>query len=301
MTLRRTGPEFPTRYSPGADEFILVEFDESMSLETNLVVQQVAARVDELALAGVVDVCPANVSYLLRYDPDVTSFDRLLPALREAEAEVRTQGLRRWETRLIELPILFEDPWTHEVVMRFRDRVQDPSRSDIDYLADINGHASASELVAAIEQAPGFVTMTGYIPGVLCTYALVEREHQVEAPKYLRPRTETPDRALGFGGTSRVVYPVPSAGGFPLVGRAAPPIWDPERRLPDFVDSAALVRLGDLYSYRSIDRDEYDEIRDEVAAGTWTYRQRRIAFDPAALFADPETYCRELKEALRDD
>lgn len=295
MALRRADDGFTSRYSPGGDEFVMVELDQAMSLETNLYVQQVAAMVDGLALPGVLDVCPAHISYLVRFDPDVTSLDRLTGALREVEAAVTTQGLAPIRTRVVDLPILFGDPWTHDVVMRFRDRVQEPSKTDIEYLTTLNGLGSAEQLFDEIVRAPGLVTMTGYIPGVLCTYALVDQDRQIEAPKYLRPRTETPERALGFGGASRVVYPVPSAGGFPLVGRAAAPVFDRERRLPDFRDSAALVRLGDIYSYRSVSREEYDEIQGEVEAGTFTYRQQEWTFDPATFFADHEAYCRQLK------
>lgn len=300
MALRRPDTPFRTRYSPGGDEFVLAEFDEAMSLETNLLIQQVARRVEQLSLPGVTDVCPANISYLVRYVPEVSTFGALVEALEHVEADVVSSGLEAFETRVVDLPVLFADPWTHEVVMRFRDRVQDPSRSDIEYLAQLNGFASPEALVEQIERSPGLVTMTGFIPGVLCTYALVEKERQIEAPKYLRPRTETPERALGFGGTSRVVYPVPSAGGYPLVGRAAAPVYDPQRRLPDFQDSPALVRLGDLYSYRAITREEYDHIQEEVAAGTFTYRQRPVRFDPEVFFADPDAYCRQLKEPFDD-
>lgn len=301
MALLRVGGEFETRYSPGGDEFILAEFHEAMSLETNLYVQQVAEKVQGLGLPGVVDVCPANISYLLRYDPEIASFQELTEVLSAAEEEVRSHGLHPIETRIIDLPILFQDPWTHEVVMRFRDRVQDPTKSDIEYLADLNGLDSPERLVENIERTPGFVTMTGFVPGVLCTLQLVERAKQIEAPKYLRPRTETPERALGFGGTSHVVYPVPGPGGYQLVGRAAAPVYDPSRRLPDFQESAALVRIADIYNYRSITRDEYDQIQDDVAAGTFEYRKRPVTFDPAALFADPESYCEKLKEELYDD
>ena len=300
MALLRENHAFETRYSPGGDEFIMAEFDEAMSLEVNLAVQQTARELEGLAIPGIIDVCPANVSYLLRYDPEVVTYLDLLKLLKDVEAQAHSRRMHPIATRIIDLPILFRDPWTHETLMRFRDRVHDPSMTDIAYLADLNG-VTEDQLIERIEDIPGFVTMTGFIPGVLCTFQLVERRQQIEAPKYLRPRTETPERALGFGGTSHVVYPVPSAGGYQLVGRAAAPVYDTTGSLYDFQDSPALVRIADIYNYRAITREEYDHIQDEVAAGTFRYRQRPVTFDPKTFFEDPPGYCNGLKRELYND
>ena len=38
-------------------------------------------------------------------------------------------------TRIIEIPVLYNDPWTRETLMRFRERHQDPKSTDIEYAA----------------------------------------------------------------------------------------------------------------------------------------------------------------------
>lgn len=298
MSVANARPSSVTRYTYGGEEFILVEFAEEMSLETNLRVQSIAAAVENRCSAGIVDVCPANVSCLVRFDPDVVAGDDVIDLLQRTEREVLAHDLAPFKTRIVDIPILFNDPWTHEVVMKFRDRVQDPTLTDIEYLAKVNGLSGTEEFVAALTDTPCIVTMTGFVPGVVWSYKLAPRTRQLEGPKYLRPRTETPDRAFALGGAYQAIYPAPSAGGYPIFGRAAAPVYDPHGRLPDFRDTSTLVRIGDVYNYRSVDRDSYDEIGREVAAGTFRYLSKPIEFEPEVFLAQPDEYCKHLVEAL---
>ncbi|MGA9872325.1 MAG: carboxyltransferase domain-containing protein [Rhodococcus sp. (in: high G+C Gram-positive bacteria)] len=287
-----------TRYTPGGDEFILVEFDESMSLEVNLLVQRVVTSVEAGAVAGVIDVCPANVSYLVRYDPDVVDFDNLVSTLKEFESASLTQRWQPFRTRVIDMPILFNDPWTYEVQMKFRDRVQDPEVTDIEYLTRINGLPTVDSFISAITAAPHMATLTGFSLGVVWSYQLVPRAQQLQGPKYLQPRTETPARAFALGGAFTAVYPSESPGGYPMLGRAAAPAYDPAQRLPDFEEKPELVGIGDICNYRSVDRDEYDSIQKAVSAGTYRFAIADVEFDPQALIEDPSGYCSSLTEAL---
>jgi urea carboxylase len=109
---------------------------------------------------------------------------------------------------------MMEDPWTHETLMRFRDRHQDPNATDLEYSARINGFGSKEDFIEALLGSPWLVTMIGFVPGLPWCYQLVPPEEQIEVPKYVRPRTYTPERAFGFGGGFAVVYSVEGAGGY---------------------------------------------------------------------------------------
>ncbi len=45
-------------------------------------------------------------------------------------------------------------------------------------------------------------------------YQMVEREKQIEVPKYLRPRTDTPKLTVGHGGCFGCIYSVRGGGGY---------------------------------------------------------------------------------------
>lgn len=278
------------RYAPAGDDFLIAELDEEMSLETNIRVMALTKAIAHRKLAGVVDVCPANVSYMLRYDPEASDFQTLVAELQAAETEVMREREPRLETRLIEIPVLYADPWTQEAVKASRELHQDPSATDLEFAARLCGHAGVDEFVAAHHAAPWFVSMTGFVPGAGWYYQMVPREQQIEVPKYLRPRTHTPARAVGHGGAFGCIYPVAGAGGYQLFGISAAPVLDTSRSLPDFREHMTLVRPGDIVKFRALDRDEYDTIRAQVDAGSFRFRAAPTTFEPRRFLDDPPAY-----------
>ncbi len=202
------------------------------------------------------------------------------------------------ETRVVDVPVLFDDPWTHEALMRFRDRHQDPDSTDLEYGARTNGFDSVQAFIDHLSGNPWIVTMLGFVPGLPFCYQLEPRERQVQVPKYVRPRTFTPERAFGIGGAFSVVYPVQGAGGYQLYGIAPAPVLDVRQDHPDFAESIVFPKAGDIWRYRAIDRSEYDETRAKVESGDFRYLQRDVEFSPAAFLADPQSVNDSLLEVL---
>ena len=58
------------RYTWGGDEFLFVEIAEGMSLEANFMSNSIANALEGRSLPGIVDICPANASLLIRFNPD---------------------------------------------------------------------------------------------------------------------------------------------------------------------------------------------------------------------------------------
>lgn len=290
-----------SRFSHGGEEFLFVELSEEMSLATTLRVIAITDQIRDSSLPGVVDVCPAHVSYMLRVCPETLDPRGAFELLNEIHANTGSSINLRIHARVVDMPVLYADPWTLEVQAKFRDRHQAPELTDLEYCSRINGFPSVSEFVAAHSSSPFIATFIGFVPGNAESYQLVPRERQLEAPKYLRPRTDTPERALGCGGAFTTIYPVRGAGGFQLLGRAASPVFDLEQRLPDFRSSIVLPRSGDIFKYRPIDRDEYDDIQRAVEAATFRYQMYETTFDLAAFTTDPDKYNALLLEGLRDD
>jgi urea carboxylase len=290
-----------SRYSFGADEFVFVELSEAMSLETTLRVIAITDALRTDGIAGLLDICPAHVSYMLRVDPDVLDPREVVALLEDLHHRCGDSSELTIHARLIELPVFYDDPWTRETLMRFRDRHQAPELTDLQYCARINGFERSEELIEAHSSAPFIATFIGFMPGNAESYQLVPRARQLEAPKYLRPRTDTPARALGHGGAFTTIYPVQGAGGFQLLGRCAVPVFDADHRLPDFVGEMVLPRAGDIFKYRPVTDEEYAQIRASVEDDSYRYRIRETTFDLAAFTVDPDAYNKQLLEALAHD
>lgn len=286
-----------TRYEYGGDEFIFVELSESMSLEANFQAMAITRRLREENLQGIVDVCPSNASYMVRFIPEEIHPNDLITKLKELEQTVSVDNFEI-TSRIVDVPVLFDDPWTNEALMRFRDRHQDPNSTDLEYAARINGFDSKEALIKAITDSPYLVSMIGFVPGLPWCYQMVPREQQIEVPKYVRPRTYTPERAFGFGGAFAVIYPVQGAGGYQLFGTAAAPIYQKEQRLYDFKDSMTFPRQGDIFRYRSITMDEFQSIEKQVEEGTFRYLTKEITFKPQEVLDNPKAFSEDVLRRL---
>jgi len=267
-----------TRYSFGADEHLFVECDESMSLEAFFKSLSMTNAVRESRIAGVTEICPANASFQIKFDPDVIKPDDILREVQAIEsAAEKTEPVIR--TRIIEIPVFYQDPWTHETMMRFRERHQDPKATDLEYAAAVNGLAGVDAFIAAHSGAPWFVSMVGFVAGLPFMYQMVDRPRQLQVPKYLRPRTDTPKLTIGHGGCFSCIYSVRGAGGYQMFGITPMPIFDPEQKTSYLRDFMVFFRPGDIVKFKPIDRAAYDNALADVAAGTFAPTIRDVTFD----------------------
>ncbi|MEX0279796.1 MAG: allophanate hydrolase subunit 1 [Arenibacterium sp.] len=286
-----------TRYSFGGDEHIFVEVDEEMSLDAFFKSLSMTNAVRDSQIKGVTEICPANASFQIKFDPDQISPDDMLAELKKLEDVAETAD-KKMTTRIIEIPVYYNDPWTHETLMRFRERHQDPNGTDLEYAARINGFDSVEAFIEAHHSNPWFVSMVGFVSGLPFLYQLVERERQLQVPKYLRPRTDTPKLTVGYGGCFSCIYSVRGAGGYQMFGITPMPIYDPEQKVSYLKDFMVFFKPGDIVKWKPIGREEHDQIEADVAAGTYQPRIAEVDFDLEAFNADVDGSNAKLKEAL---
>jgi urea carboxylase len=286
-----------TRISFGGDEHIFVELDEEMSLDACFRALSLAKAVRERGIKGITEVCPANASFQVRFNPDIIAPDALRTEL-EALEQATEHGDHVLHTRIIDVPVFYNDPWTHETLMRFRERHQAPDMTDLEYAAKINGYASVEELITAHHKSPWFVSMVGFVAGLPWLYQMVERTKQIEVPKYLRPRTDTPRLTVGHGGCLGCIYSVRGAGGYQMFGITPLPIYDPNQSVSYLKDFMILFNPGDIVKFRSITREEYDAIEREVEAGRYQPVIKPVTFSLDAFHKDPAASAAKLVEAL---
>ncbi len=276
-----------TRYSWGADEHLFVELAEEMSLQANFRAMAIATKLRERRPDGLLDICPANASYQLRFDPDLIGPSKLEALAREVEEEVGDAHGFSLATRVVEVPVLYDDPWTNETLMKFRDRHQEPDATDLEYAAKINGFASKAEFIAAHAGAPWFASMVGFVAGLPFLYQMVPRARQLEVPKYVRPRTDTPALTIGHGGCFGCIYSVRGAGGYQMFGIAPLEIYDPAR-------GEVFFKAGDIVKFTAITRASYDALRESPRP----LRTGDVTFSLVDFEADSDAYNARLLEVL---
>ncbi|MEH6475439.1 MAG: carboxyltransferase domain-containing protein [Sneathiella sp.] len=286
-----------TRFTFGGDEHIFVEISEEMSLEAFFKSLSITNAVRGAKIKGVTEICPANASFQIKFNPDVIHPDDLLAELKRIEqnADLSDAVLN---TRIVEIPVFYQDPWTTETLMRFRERHQDPTVTDLEYSARINGYDSVESFISAHAGSPWFVSMVGFVSGLPFLYQMVERGKQIQVPKYLRPRTDTPKLTVGYGGCFSCIYSVRGAGGYQMFGITPMPIFDPEQKTSYLKDFMVFFKPGDIVKWKPINREEYDQALAEVEAGTFEPRIRDVVFSLEDFNKDIDGTNAKLEEIL---
>jgi urea carboxylase len=285
------------RYSFGGDEHIFVEVDEEMSLDAFFTSLFLCKALKDSRIKGVTEICPANASFQVKFDPDLIAPDDLMREVKALEASAdRVEPIL--QTRIIEIPVFYNDPWTHETLMRFRERHQEPTGTDLDYAARVNGYDGVPDFVAAHSGSPWFVSMVGFVAGLPFMYQMVERARQIEVPKYLRPRTDTPKLTVGHGGCFGCIYSVRGAGGYQMFGITPMPIYDPKQEISYLRKFMTFFRPGDIVRFKPVDREAYDQAVRDVDAGRFEPLVRPVTFDLSDFSRAPAAYNQHLEEVL---
>lgn len=289
-----------SRYTFGGDEHIFVEVSEEMSLEAFFKALSMTNAVRNANIRGVTEICPANASFQIKFDPDLIHPDDLMSELKRME-EIADKEEAVLNTRIIEIPVYYQDPWTHETLMRFRERHQDPDATDIEYAARINGYGSVEDFIQSHSASPWFVSMVGFVSGLPFLYQMVDRERQIQVPKYLRPRTDTPKLTVGYGGCFSCIYSVRGAGGYQMFGITPMPIYDPEQKVNYLKDFLVFFKPGDIVKWKPITREEYDRNLQEVEENTFRPRIREVVFSLDDFNRDIDSTNAKLLEVLNAD
>jgi allophanate hydrolase subunit 1 len=286
-----------TRFTFAGDEHLFAEIDEAMSFRPFFKSLAMMRAISARRFPGVSEVCGGNGSYQIRFDPDRIAPDDML---REIERLDRAADAAPpvFDTRIVEVPVYYNDPWTRETLMRFRERHQDPNATDLEYAARINGYTTVEEVIHAHHASPWFVTMVGFVTGCPWFYQMVERKRQIEVPKYVRPRTDTPRHTIGHGGCFTAIYAVRGAGGYQMFGITPQPLYDPGGGPSYLREKMVLFDPGDIIKFRPVERAEYDAISAAVAADQWTPKMRPLSFDLREFERDMDGYNARIVEVL---
>jgi len=214
-----------------------------MSLEAFFKGMAITTALAKRKVPGVTEICPANASYQVKFDPDVTHPSEMMKLLQQLERDMGSVELEL-NTRIIEVPVLYNDPWTQETLMRFRERHQEPTSTDIQYAARINHFKSVDEFIVAHSGSPWFVSMVGFVAGLPFLFQLVERARQIEVRSTcaLAPTRRSLQSVTAAASGVSTPCAVPAATRCSESHRRR--FFDPAQALPYFKDFMCLFRPG---------------------------------------------------------
>lgn len=225
------------RLLPLGDRALLIHLGDGIDQATHRRVRAVCQRLEQRPIPGVVDWVPAFASVAVHYDPAAvpggdgpgTPYQRLAERVEATLRGAAPDALP--PPRVVEIPVCYGGE-------------MGPDLEEVG-----RHHGLAAEEVVRIHAGGDYrVYMLGFAPGFAYLGGLDER---IVTPRRPTPRTRVPAGSVGIGGRQTGVYPLPSPGGWHLIGRT------PLRLFSTDAEPPALLHAGDRVRFRAIPPEQF--------------------------------------------
>ena len=220
------------RMIPASDQSLLISFGDRISIEDSRRVESLLRLLEQQPIAGVRNLHPAYSSLLVVFDALRLDHAELEGKLREHLA--RVESVVAAPHRTIEIPVCYD------------------SEFGLDLEEVAASHSITSQEVMAMHCSRAY---TVYFLGFVLGFAyLGDLPAELETPRLAAPRRMVPRGSVAIAGRQTAVYPLPTPGGWRILGRTPLAMIAPEH------DGMSLLKMGDQVRFVSISRDEFDRM-----------------------------------------
>lgn len=257
-------------YRQAGDKYILLEYGENvLDLRLRLRIHLLMEALTAAKVPGVAELSPGVRSVQIHYDSRVIHQDALVATLLMLEEGLGSVAGLKVPSRIVHLPMAFEDSATLGAVTRYQETVKADAPwlpNNVDFIQRINGLDRRGQVRDTIFDASYMVLGLGDVYlGAPCAVPLDPR-HRLLTSKYNPARTYTAEGTVGIGGVYMCIYGMDSPGGYQLVGRTVP-IWNKFLANRQFGAEPWLLRFFDRVRFYPVTEPELDRFRADFRAG----------------------------------
>lgn len=224
------------------DSALNVEFKQEISPEISGLVHSCARMLEEHPIEGVIECIPTICSLMVCYNPQIISYEALCACLQTRLKDIT--GTAQETRRIVEIPVCYGGEFG----------------PDIDFVAE-HAQLSVPDVIRIHAGVDYLIDMLGFMPGFAYLGGLDKRLH---TPRLQSPRTCIEAGSVGIGGAQTCIYPLPSPGGWRLIGKSPVCLYDP------FRDHPILYAAGDYLRFIPISEEDFHCIQAQVQAHTYT-------------------------------
>ncbi|WP_182909401.1 5-oxoprolinase/urea amidolyase family protein [Microbispora sp. H13382] len=273
--LPETGERPCVTYRRSGDDNILVEYgpmelDLGLRMRVHALSEALPEALAARDLPGVVDLTPGIRSLQIHLDPAVLSQRDLLDELLRVEDGLPPTGELEVPSRVVHLPLSWDDPATREAIARYMAGVRDDAPwcpSNIEFIRRVNGLEDVADVHRVVFDAEYLVLGLGdvYLGAPVATP--LDPRHRLVTTKYNPARTWTAENSVGIGGAYLCVYGMEGPGGYQFVGRTTQ-VWSSWQQRGAFQPGFPwLLRFFDRIRWYPVTAEELLELRADLAAG----------------------------------
>jgi urea carboxylase len=255
------------------DGGVLVEYgpmvlDLAMRARVHVLHQDLVAR----NVPGLTELTPGVRSLQVQFDPAVLPMSEVVELIARLDGELPASGDLVVPSRIVRLPLSWDDPATHEAIERYVHGVRADAPwcpDNIEFIRRINGLADRNEVHDIVFDAQYLVLGLGdvYLGAPVATP--LDPRHRLVTTKYNPARTWTPENAVGIGGAYMCIYGMEGPGGYQFVGRTTQ-VWNhchPADARSFEPGTPWLLRYFDRINFYPVSAGELLHLRAELAAG----------------------------------
>ena len=212
-----------------SDNTILVRFGDGISEGQHHHVFSLTQHLIEDPIEEIINISPGYNSVLLRLNNETKTKN----AIETISNIVRTMHLKvDTEKRTVEVPVCYGKDHGPDM-----GRVMNHTGCTMSELVD--RHTSGEYFVYFIGFSAGFPDIGGL-------------DQTLETPRLSSPRKLVPPGSVGIAGKQTGIYPLPTPGGWNLIGRTPLSLFNVND--PD----GGLIRMGDQVRFYPIDQEEFE-------------------------------------------
>lgn len=281
-----------TVYRQAGDSYILLEYGENiLDLSLRLRVHKLIEMIRTQSIQGVLELSPGVRSLQIKYDGLQISQKNLIAELLALENEMGDLSQIKIPSRIVRLPMAFEDSATLGAVERYQESVCAKAPwlpNNVDFIQRINGLEHRDEVKEILFDANYLILGLGDVYLTAPCAVPIDPRHRLLSSKYNPARTFTAEGTVGIGGMYMCIYGMDSPGGYQLVGRTLP-IWNKFKKNKQFGDKPWFLQFFDQIKFFEVSEAELDQWRLDFANGQAQIQIEETEFDYAQ-------YCQFLED-----
>ncbi|MES2697252.1 MAG: carboxyltransferase domain-containing protein, partial [Verrucomicrobiota bacterium] len=269
---RAARPDLPeVCYRRAGDAYLLIEYGPlALDIALRMRVHALQTWLECHRLFGILDLTPGIRSLQVHFDPRLLPLERLIEILLRAEAELPPVDDIEVPSRIVHLPLSWEDESTLLAIRKYMQIVRKDAPwcpSNIEFIRRINGLGSTDDVHRIAFDASYLVLALGdvYLGAPVATP--IDPRHRLVTTKYNPARTWTPENAVGIGGAYLCVYGMEGPGGYQFIGRTCQ-MWNRYKTTQEFTASRPwLLRFFDQIRFYPVSNAELTRFREEFPQG----------------------------------
>ncbi len=225
---------------PLSETAITIQWGHRMDENVHLQVLHLDYIIRQNPFPGFVETVPAYASLTIFYQPELLTTAQAHPFLwiKEYVEQLihEISGVLPFTKNVVSIPVCYDEAFGY----------------DLDAVAAARG-ISKETLIALHQQKEYKVYMMGFLPGFAYLGAL---DDAIATPRKPTPRALVEAGSVGIAGHQTGIYPLPSPGGWQIIGRTPCNLFNPAKTNP------FLLKTGDTVQFYAISKEAFYQIKN---------------------------------------